>query len=145
LFLEQLVAAHKAGKLKFFGKHASLSDINAFTDFLKPHQKSDWVIYAKQPFAGPEAVLAYLSRYTHRVAISNSRLVKMDNSSVTFKWKDYRSKEGPRQKVMTLTAHEFISRFLIHVLPHPLTGRRFYRREGLSPHSSYWPVCQSEA
>lgn len=145
LFLEQLMVAHKTGKLKFFGKHASLSDINAFTDFLKPHQKSDWVIYAKQPFAGPEAVLAYLSRYTHRVAISNSRLIKMDNSSVTFKWKDYRSKEGPRQKVVTLTAHEFISRFLIHVLPHPLTGRRFYRREGLSPHSSYWPVCQSEA
>ncbi|WP_162651333.1 IS91 family transposase [Lentilitoribacter sp. Alg239-R112] len=122
LFLEQLVAAHKAGKLKFFGKHASLSDINAFTDFLKPHQKSDWVIYAKQPFAGPETVLAYLSRYTHRVAISNSRLIKMENSNVTFKYKDYRQSGKERQKLMTLTVHEFIRRFLIHVLPH-----RFHR------------------
>lgn len=122
LFLERLIAAHKKGKLVFFGKQADLSDITAFTTFLKPHQKSDWVVYAKQPFAGPKAVLAYLSRYTHRVAISNSRLIKMDRQTVTFKWKDYRSQQHTRQKVMTLTTHEFIRRFLIHVLPH-----RFHR------------------
>lgn len=122
LFLEQLIAAHKAGKLVFFGKHLGLSDTLAFEAFLKPHRKTDWVIYAKQPFAGPKAVLAYLSRYTHRVAISNSRLIKMENSNVTFKYKDYRNKERTRQKLMTLTAHEFIRRFLIHVLP-----SRFHR------------------
>lgn len=122
LFCDQLLKTHKAGKLKFFGKHSDLTDAKAFTAFLKPHQKTDWVVCAKQPIAGPKAVLAYLSRYTHRVAISNSRLIKMDRQTVTFKWKDYRSKQHTCQKAMTLTAHEFIRRFLIHVLPN-----RFHR------------------
>ena len=77
----------------------------------------DWVVYAKRPFAGPAAVLAYLSRYTHRVAIANSRLITLDERGVTFKWKDYRAKERYRHKTMTLTADEFIRRFLLHVLP----------------------------
>ncbi len=122
LFLEKLTAAHKTGKLKFFGQHVGLADAKTFTAFLAPHRKAEWVVYAKQPFAGPKAALAYLSRYTHRVAISNSRLISCDGNTVTFKWKDYRKNGGDRQKTMMLTAHEFIRRFLIHVLPH-----RFHR------------------
>ncbi len=122
LFLEKLAAAHKAGKLKFFGQHADLTNAKAFAAFLAPHRKTNWVVYAKRPFAGPEAVLAYLSRYTHRVAISNSRLISTDGNTITFRWKDYRKKGKERQKTMTLTLHEFIRRFLIHVLPH-----RFHR------------------
>jgi hypothetical protein len=122
LFLEKLTAAHKADKLKFFGQHADLADDTVFATFLAPHRKAEWVVYAKQPFAGPAAVLAYLSRYTHRVAISNSRLVSCDGNAVTFKWKDYRKNGSDRQKLMTLKACEFIRRFLIHVLPH-----RFHR------------------
>ena len=87
LFLEKLNAAHKAGKLKFFGQHADLADDTVFATFLTPHRKAEWIVYAKQPFAGPAAVLAYLSRYTHRVAISNSRLISTDGDTVTFKWK----------------------------------------------------------
>lgn len=117
LFLEKLNVAHKAGKLKFFGQHADLADDTVFATFLAPHRKTEWVVYAKQPFAGPEAVLTYLSRYTHRVAISNSRLISSNGNTVTFKWKDYRKNRSDRQKVMTLKAHEFIRRFLIHVLP----------------------------
>jgi len=122
LFLEKLATAHKADKLKFFAQHAGLADATNFASFLAPHRKAEWVVYAKQPFAGPKAVLAYLSRYTHRVAISNSRLISTDGNDVTFKWKDYRNKATERQKTMTLTTHEFIRRFLIHVLPH-----RFHR------------------
>ena len=117
LFLEKLVAVHEAGRLHFFGKHRHLVDSQAFAAHLSPLRKLEWVVYAKRPFAGPEAVLAYLSRYTHRVAISNSRLVALDDHGVTFKWKDYRAKGRHRQKVMTLATHEFIRRFLIHVLP----------------------------
>jgi Putative transposase/Transposase zinc-binding domain len=117
LFLEKLLAALKAGRLTFFGDHASLADARAFAAYLAPLRKIEWVVYAKRPFGGPEAVLAYLSRYTHRVAISNSRLTALDDSGVTFKCKDYRI-EGPgRYKVMTLAINEFIRRFLIHVLP----------------------------
>ena len=117
LFLAKLVAAHRAGRLKFYGVHARLDNIRAFKACLAPLRKIDWVAYAKRPFGGPKAVLAYLSRYTHRVAISNRRLVAADDGGVSFRWKDYRI-EGPgRWKTMTLTPHEFIRRFLIHVLP----------------------------
>jgi hypothetical protein len=117
LFLEKLVAVHEAGRLHFFGKHRHLVDSQAFAAHLSPLRKLEWVVYAKRPFAGPEAVLAYLSRYTHRVAISNSRLISFDDKGVTFKWKDYRAKGRLRRKVMTLATDEFIRRFLIHVLP----------------------------
>ncbi len=117
LFLERLSAAHHAGDLQFFGAHQKLVDSQAFADYLAPLRRIDWVVYAKRPFAGPEAVLAYLSRYTHRVAISNSRLIACDGNGVTFKWKDYRAKRHHRYKTMTLKTDEFIRRFLIHVLP----------------------------
>jgi hypothetical protein len=120
-FLEELVARHRAGQLKFFGEHAALADAKAFAKWLAPLRRCEWVVYAKRPFAGPEAVLAYLSRYTHRVAISNSRLLAMDERDVTFRWKDYRVKDGTagktRHKTMTLGADEFMRRFLLHVLP----------------------------
>jgi len=99
LFLERLTAAHDAGRLQFFGNHAHLADAKAFADYLRPLRKMEWVVYAKKRFAGPEAVLAYLSRYTHRVAIANSRLISCDNKGVTFKWKDYRAK-SPSDKFM---------------------------------------------
>ena len=117
LFLEGLIRLHKAGKLRFFGDLAGLADPNAFTAHLAPLRKTDWVVYAKLPFGGPEAVLAYLSRYTHRVAISNHRLVKADAGTVAFRWKDYRIKRGDRMKVMRLPTDEFVRRFLTHVLP----------------------------
>ena len=126
LFLKMLAAAHKAGRLAFFGDHAALADKAAFAAFLAPLRKTEWVVYAKKPFGGPQAVLAYLSRYTHRVAISNRRLISADETGVTFKWKDYRI-EGPgRYKTMTLPTHEFIRRFLIHVLPKGLHRIRHY-------------------
>jgi hypothetical protein len=117
LFLEKLTAAYGAERLHFFGDHARLAEREAFTAYLAPLRKAEWVVYAKRPFGGPEAVLAYLSRYTHRVAIANSRLIALDETSVTFKWKDYRAKGRERAKVMTLAIDEFIRRFLIHVLP----------------------------
>ena len=120
-FLEELLQAYQIGKLKFFGEHAALADAKAFNDWLAPQRKCAWVVYAKRPFAGPEAVLAYLSRYTHRVAISNSRLLAMDERGITFRWKDYRVKDGAkgqtRYKAMTLAPEEFMRRFLLHVLP----------------------------
>ncbi len=130
LFLEKLIVAHKAGRLRFFNDLARLQDHDALTAHLAPLRKTEWVVYAKRPFAGPEAVLAYLSRYTHRVAIANSRLIALTNTDVTFKWKDYRAqktKDGHvRQKVMTLAAHEFIRRFLIHTLPDGFHRIRHY-------------------
>jgi len=117
LILEGLVRLHNAGKLQFFGDHADLARTTAFDDFLAPLHKIDWVVYAKEPFAGPKAVLAYLSRYTHRVAISNSRLIRMDQRGVTFRVKDYRVQGSARHTTMTLQTTEFIRRFLIHVLP----------------------------
>ena len=126
LMLEKLGLAHTAGKLKFYGEHAALSDKAAFTAYLAPLRKTKWFVYAKRPFAGPKAVLAYLSRYTHRVAISNSRLIQADAGGVTFKVKDYRV-EGPgRYTTMTLDTDEFIRRFLIHVLPKGLHRIRHY-------------------
>jgi ssDNA-binding Zn-finger/Zn-ribbon topoisomerase 1 len=117
LLLDRLVAAHQAGQLQFFGNHTSLIDPQAFAAYLAPLRNVEWVVYAKRPFAGPKAVLAYLARYTHRVAISNSRLIALDHRGVTFKWKDYRIEGRDRFKQMTLDTHEFIRRFLIHVLP----------------------------
>ena len=117
LILEGLGRLHKAGKLQFFGDHAELINSGAFAAFLAPLRKIDWVVYAKEPFAGPKAVLAYLSRYTHRIAISNSRLIRLDQRGVTFRVKDYRIKGSGRHKTMTLATDEFIRRFLIHVLP----------------------------
>jgi hypothetical protein len=126
LFLERLAAAHEAGRLTFFNELAPLTDRKAFDACLAPLRKAEWVVYAKRPFGGPEAVLAYLSRYTHRIAISNSRLVAFDGANVTFRWKDYRAKGRERYKTMTLGAHEFIRRFLIHVLPSGFHRIRHY-------------------
>ena len=116
-FLEALERAHRGGRLQFFGEYAKLADPATFADWLVPLRKTEWVVYAKRPFAGPEAVLAYLSRYTHRVAISNGRLVAMDARGVTFRWKDYRATGKTRYKTMTLEPGEFMRRFLLHVLP----------------------------
>jgi Putative transposase len=121
-----LAAAHAARRLAFFGDHAALANAAAFTAFVKPLRKAEWVVYAKKPFGGPQAVLAYLARYTHRVAIANSRLISADQTGVTFKWKDYRIEGLGRYKTMTLPAHEFIRRFLIHVLPKGLHRIRHY-------------------
>jgi len=129
-FLEGLLQLHALGQLKFFGMHADLADAAAFKAWLAPLRKTEWVVYAKRPFAGPEAVLAYLSRYTHRVAISNSRLVSLDERGVSFRWKDYRAKgrkgEGQRHKTMTLSPQEFMRRFLLHVLPSGFHRIRHY-------------------
>ena len=116
-FLEQLEQAQRNGRLQFFGEHAALTDAHAFASWLAPLRQCEWVVYAKRPFAGPQAVLAYLARYTHRVAISNSRLISSDERGVTFRWKDYRAKGRTRHKTMTLDAGEFMRRFLLHVLP----------------------------
>jgi hypothetical protein len=117
LFLDRLAEAHAEGRLMFFGDIAGLADRAAFTARLAPLRRAEWVVYAKRPFAGPESVLAYLARYTHRVAISSSRLVSMDDNRVTFRWKDYRQDGPARRKLMTLAPGEFIRRFLLHVLP----------------------------
>src|SRR4030088_231389 len=126
LFLDKLVAAHQAGQLQFFGTHASLIDAQAFAAYLAPLRNAEWVVYSKRPFGGPKEVLCYLARYTHRVAISNSRLIALDDNGVTFKWKDYRIEGRDRYKVMTLATPEFIRRFLIHVLPKGLHRIRHY-------------------
>ena len=126
LFIEGLLALHHAGELAFFGDQAGLSDADSFAKYLAPLRKKEWVVYAKPPFGGPEAVLAYLSRYTHRVAISNSRLISADADTVAFKWKDYRIKSGAKQNTMRLSTNEFIRRFLIHVLPDGFHRIRHY-------------------
>lgn len=128
LFLEGLAAFNAYGRLSFQGDLAHLAKANAFAAMLAPLRRADWVVYAKRPFGGPEAVLAYLARYTHRVAIANSRLVGMDRHGVTFRWKDYRARSAGKawRKTMTLTAHEFIRRFLLHVLPDGFHRIRHY-------------------
>ena len=126
LMLSSLRIAHKAGKLRFFGEHAGLADRKAFAAFLRPWVEADWVVYAKEPFGGPEEVLRYLSRYTHRVAISNRRLIAADENGVTFRYKDYRIEGPARYTTMTLDTHEFIRRFLMHVLPKGLHRIRHY-------------------
>ena len=126
LLLERLAAAHRAGQLQFFGNHARLSDGRAFAAYLAPLWTSDWVVYAKRPLGGPTQVLRYLARYTHRVAISNRRLISLDQRGVTFKCKDYRLEGPARYKQMTLDSHEFIRRFLMHVLPQGFHRIRYY-------------------
>jgi len=126
LVLERLDAAHRAGQLQFFGKHVALTNARAFAAYLAPLRNSKWVVYSKRPFGGPEEVLRYLARYTHRVAISNRRLVALDDNGVTFKWKDYRIEGPERYKLMTLDTHEFIRRFLMHVLPQGFHRIRYY-------------------
>jgi hypothetical protein len=116
-FLEGLEQLHRTGRLQFLGEQAGLQNAKVFADWLGPMRRCEWVVYAKRPFAGPQAVLAYLSRYTHRVAISNSRLVALDARGVTFRWKDYRAEGRTRHKTMTLQPQEFMRRFLLHVLP----------------------------
>ncbi len=125
-FLEGLTALRDAGRLTFFGDLAPLADRRAFDAALAPWRRSEWVVYAKRPFAGPQAVLAYLARYTHRVAISNSRLIKLDEAGVSFKWTDYRITGRDRLKTMTLAAGEFIRRLLLHVLPSGFHRIRHY-------------------
>ena len=114
LFLEGPAALQGAGNLAFFGDLVGLAETAAFATWLAPLRKLEWVVYAKPPFGGPEAVLAYLSRYTHRIAISNNRLVSADADTVAFRWKDHRIKNRDRQKVMRLATDEFIRRFLLH-------------------------------
>jgi len=126
LFLAKLADAHAAGRLTFFGDRAGLGDRSAFTAYLAPLRRKNWFVYAKPPFAGPEAVLAYLSRYTHRVAISNSRLIALDEAGVTFRVKDYRRNGSERYRTMTLEPGEFIRRFLLHVLPKGFHRIRHY-------------------
>jgi hypothetical protein len=125
-FLEMLLTAHQDGRLKFFGAHADLAHPHAFRAFLEPLRKSEWVVYAKPPFGQPEAVLAYLARYTHRVAISNRRLIRLQNGAVTFSCKDYRRDGVERYGTMTLNVAEFIRRFLMHVLPKGFHRIRHY-------------------
>jgi len=124
--LGMLIDAHAAGRLKFFGNYRHLADTHAFRVYLGPLWTTDWFVYAKRPFAGPEQVLAYLSRYTHRVAISNSRLISADASGVTFSYKDYRLEGPERYTTMTLEPGEFIRRFLMHVLPKGFHRIRHY-------------------
>ena len=126
LVLSMLLEAHGEERLKFSGEHAALTDGKAFKAFLGPLWSSDWIVYAKKPFAGPGAVLSYLARYTHRVAISNSRLIAANADGVTFKYKDYRVEGPERYKTMTLDPHEFIRRFLLHVLPRGFHRIRHY-------------------
>jgi len=126
LFLTRLHELHTEGRLHFFGDHVELNDRSPFRRYLAPLRTKKWVIYAKPPFAGPEAVLAYLSRYTHRVAISNRRLISFDETGVTFRYKDYRRDGAERQRTMTVSADEFIRRFLLHVLPKGFHRIRHY-------------------
>src|SRR6202045_4356968 len=131
LFLTALADAHAAGRLRFFGAIASLCRREAFAGHLAPLRRKNWFVYAKPPFSGPEAVLAYLARYTHRVAIANSRLVALDERGVTFRYKDYRRNGQARYRTITLGADEFIRRFLLHVLP-----------KGFQPKSGSWRIAR---
>jgi hypothetical protein len=144
-FIEELRRTYAGGHLRLQGDLAGLTDPTEFTRWLAPLRRVEWVVYAKRPFAGPAAVLAYLSRYTHRVAISNSRLVSMDGSSISFRWKDYRAKGRTRPKTMTLDADEFIRRFLLHVLPSGFHRIRHYgllanahRRDDIASAAGCW-------
>jgi hypothetical protein len=144
--LAMLMHAHDAGKLKFFNTHAGLADKSTFKRFIAPLRRIDWVVNCKAPFAGPEQVLRYVSRYTHRVAISNRRLVAADNDAIAFRWKDYRVDGPDRWKTMRLQPYEFIRRFLNHVLP---KGFHRIRHYGLlastnpAPRTSQWPAHSS--
>ncbi len=124
LFLGYLLKAFNAGDLQFFSSLTPLREHRAFLRYLAPVRQAKWVVYAKPPFAGPEQVLEYVGRYTHRVALSNNRLLAIEDGTVRFRWKDYR--DDNRQKVMTVSADEFIRRFLLHVLPEGFHRIRYY-------------------
>jgi hypothetical protein len=141
LFLHYLEKAFAAGMLKFFAAHRHLHEPAAFQRHLAPARKAEWVVYSKPPFAGPAQVLEYVGRYTHRVAISNNRLVSMENGKVRFRWKDYR--DGDRQKTMSLEGDEFIRRFLIHVLPDGFHRIRYYGFLGNSHRTQKLALCRS--
>ena len=141
LFLDQLRAAFEAGHLGFFGQLAILAEPNAFTRRLRELRQLEWVVYAKPPFGGPAQVLAYLGRYTHRVAIANSRLVSVTDTAVTFRWKDYR--HHGKAKVMTLAADEFIRRFLLHTLPDGFHRIRHYGFLANGHRADRLAVCRS--
>jgi hypothetical protein len=126
LFLQKLVSAYAAGELEFFNGHVGLANPQNFATLVAPLRNSEWVVYSKRPFGGPNEVLRYLARYTHRVAISNHRLIACDQRGITFQWKDYRIEGPQRYKVMTLATHEFIRRFLMHVLPAGFHRIRYY-------------------
>ncbi|MGI9506633.1 MAG: IS91 family transposase, partial [Geminicoccaceae bacterium] len=126
LMLEKLQAAHHQDKLRFFGDHQRLSDKRAFATYLAPLKKTKWLVYSKEPFNGPAATLAYLGRYTHRVAIANNRLIEADDNGVTFHYKDYRGGGRFKRKIMTTTPFQFIRRFLIHILPDRFHRIRHY-------------------
>lgn len=126
LFLEKLTQAYQLNQLQFFAQQQAIKEEKPFSDWIKSLSQIEWVVYAKRPFAGPAAVLAYLSRYTHRIAIANSRLLSMDEYGIAFKWKNYRCKKAKRYTSMTLTTDEFIRRFLIHVLPGGFHRLRHY-------------------
>src|ERR1700687_1754416 len=126
LFLTGIEALHAAGTLSFFGDLAELTAPNRLRAYLAPVRSIEWVVYAKEPFAGPAQVLAYLARYTHRIAIANSRLVGLADNQVTFRWRDYRERGRDKTKLMQLSAGEFIRRFLLHVLPDGFHRIRHY-------------------
>jgi hypothetical protein len=147
--LAMLIHAHDSGQLTFFNTHAGLAEKRTFKRFIAALRRIHWVVHCKAPFAGPEQVLRYLSRYTHRVAISNRRLVAADNTSVAFRWKDYRINGPGRWKTMRLHPHEFIRRFLMHVLPkgfhrirHSASKTAVFSRFLKSCHPEYHPrIC----
>ena len=140
LFTERLVVLHRAGDLQFFGNLAGLANADAFSAYLASLRKSEWVVYAKRPFAGPGQVLSYLARYTHRVAISNSRILSLSGGRVCFRWKDYR--QNGKAKSMTLTAVEFMRRFLLHVLPNGFHRIRHYGLFANGHRSEKLALCQ---
>ena len=140
LFLEHLQAAFERGKLQFFSSLERLCNPQAFAEYLAPLRQTEWVVYAKPPFGGPKRVLDYLGRYTHRVAISNNRLLGTDHGKVAFRWKDYRHHD--QQKTMTLEAEEFIRRFLLHVLPGGFQRIRYYGFLGNCHRQSRLELCR---
>src|SRR3989475_6074354 len=143
LFLQGLEAMHAAGELQFFTDLATLKDADEFRAYLAPLQTTEWVVYAKKPFAGPKQVLAYLARYTHRVAIANSRLLDLDQTHVSFGWKDYRESGCHKSKVMRLDVSEFMRRFLLHVLPNGFHRIRHYGLFANTHRADKLALCRS--
>ena len=143
LFLHGLEAMHAAGELQFFADLVSLNEASAFAAILAPLRRAEWVVYAKKPFAGPKQVLAYLARYTHRVAIANSRLIDLDETYVSFRWKDYRESGRRKSKVMRLGAGEFMRRFLLHVLPNGFHRIRHYGLFANGHRADKLALCQT--
>jgi hypothetical protein len=143
LFLQALEAMHAAGELQFFTDLAALKDVDQFRAFLAPLRRTEWVVYAKKPFTGPKQVLAYLARYTHRVAIANSRLLDLDQAYVSFRWTDYRENGRLKSKVMRLDVGEFMRRFLLHVLPNGFHRIRHYGLFANTHRADKLALCRS--